>query len=195
MDTELYAIQKRLKELGHDPGAIDGVWGPDTRRAVAVALGISLKAASKQPPSDAVQAPWFVLASAEIGTKETPGTSHNPDIVDYFQAAVGTTHPDEVPWCAAFVGAQLAQAGYKPSGSLMARSYLEWGTKIDKPRKGCVVVFKRGAAPAGHVGFVTDWSSSSIKCLGGNQGKPGAVTVASYSRASVLGFRWPSEAA
>ncbi len=87
----------------------------------------------------------------------------------------------------------LANSGYKATGSLMARSYLSWGTTLDKPRKGAIVVFKRGAAPAGHVGFVEDWTGNTIKCLGGNQSD--AVTLATFSRASVLGFRWPSEAA
>jgi uncharacterized protein (TIGR02594 family) len=93
---------------------------------------------------------------------------------------------------AAFVGSMLHRAGYKSSGSLMARSYLKWGQAITGPRKGAVVVIERGEAPAGHVAFVDDWSPSVIKCLGGNQGD--AVSIANYARSRVLGFRWPLEA-
>jgi len=87
----------------------------------------------------------------------------------------------------------LNGAGYVGTGSLMARSYLQWGTGLDKPRRGAVVVFKRGAAPAGHVAFVDEITSSAIKCIGGNQSD--AVTRQSFSRSGVLGFRWPTEAA
>lgn len=190
MDIELYAIQKALKARGFDPGTLDGVWGKDTRRAMASLLGIKTV---KQPASDAMDAPWYDLAVAEIGTKEVPGASSNAVVVDYFRQAVAAAQPDSVPWCAAFVGAMLVKAGYKPSGSLMARSYLDWGTQLAKPRKGCIVVFKRGAAPAGHVGFVENWTAGLVRCVGGNQSD--AVTAMNFARAGVLGFRWPSEAA
>jgi uncharacterized protein (TIGR02594 family) len=188
MDAELYAIQKKLKELGHDPGTLDGVWGPDTRRAVAAHLGVK---AAKVPGSDVVEAPWMVLARAQLGLKEVPGSGSSADIIDFYKEAGVPQKADSVPWCAAFVGAMLKRAGYKGTGSLMARSYLNWGSELAKPRTGCVAVFKRGAAPAGHVAFVEEWSTNSVKVLGGNQSD--AVTVASYSRASLLGFRWPSE--
>jgi len=128
-----------------------------------------------------------------MGTKETPGAGNSAAVAEYFKASMGTVYADSVPWCAAFVGAMLAQAGYKPSGSLMARSYLTWGSTLAGPRRGAVVVFKRGAAPAGHVAFVDDWDGKTVKCIGGNQSD--AVTLASFARASVLGFRWPTEVA
>jgi uncharacterized protein (TIGR02594 family) len=189
MDDTIYAIQKKLLELGFDPGPADGVWGPQTRDAIALQLGI--KRAPK-PAADAVEAPWLDLARAAIGVKEAPGAASNPTILQYYAAAGVPQQSDAVPWCAAFVGAELKAAGYKPSGSLMARSYLEWGKPLDKPRKGCIAVLKRGAPPAGHVGFVESWTSHTIKLLGGNQGN--AVSVASFSRASVLGYRWPDAA-
>ncbi len=193
MDNELYAIQKKLRDLGHDPGPIDGVWGAETRRAIAAHLGITAAAGGRKPGSEAVDAPWLELARQQIGVKETPGAGSSSDIVGYFKAAVGHTYADSVPWCAAFAGAMLEETGYKGTGSLMARSYLDWGTPLNKPRRGAVVVFKRGAPPSGHVAFVDEYTSSVVKCIGGNQSD--AVTLASFSRASVLGYRWPSEAA
>jgi uncharacterized protein (TIGR02594 family) len=187
MDTELFAIQTKLKALGHDPGAIDGVWGNDTRRAVAAALGITVKVAAAHASPDA---PWFDLAQSQIGVKEAPGAANTLQVIEYFQ---GAAKLDSVPWCAAFVGWCLDEAGYRGTGSLMARSYLEWGIKLTKPQRGCVVVFKRGVPPAGHVGFVDSFNASTVMCLGGNQSD--AVTVTRFPRSSVLGFRWPSQAA
>ncbi len=189
MDTELYAIQKKLKELGHDPGTLDGIWGPDTRAAIAGYLGVK---GAKVPASDVVEAPWMALARAQLGLKEIPGAGSNPDIIEFYTEAGMPQKADTVPWCAAFIGAMLKRAGYKGTGSLMARSYLNWGTEITKPRAGCVAVIKRGAAPAGHVAFVEEWTATTLKVIGGNQSD--AVTRANYSRASVLGLRWPSEA-
>lgn len=192
MDTELYAIQKKLKELGRDPGPLDGVWGVQTREAIAEHLGISRKKATTQPGSAVVEAPWLDAARRELGVHEVAGAASNSKIGDYYQAAVGRAYTDDVPWCAAFVGAMLTDTGYKGTGSLMARSYLDWGRVLDKPRRGCIVVFRRGAPPSGHVAFVDDWDSSKLRCLGGNQSD--AVTVSTFSRSAVLGYRWPSEA-
>jgi uncharacterized protein (TIGR02594 family) len=185
----LFAVQKRLLELGFDPGPLDGIWGDQTCKAIAAQLGI--KRALK-PASDAVEAPWMAMARAAIGKKEVPGPMSNPDILRYYADAGVPQDSDEVPWCSAFCGAMLKEAGYQPSGSLMARSYLSWGQKLDKPRKGCVVVLKRGAAPSGHVAFAETWTGATIRLLGGNQGN--SVSIASFSRAAVLGYRWPDKA-
>lgn len=187
MDTELLAIQKRLAGLGFDPGPIDGVWGKDTRRALTLMMGLPVKAPGGVGE---IAAPWFDIAKTQIGVKEGAG-GHT--IGDFFAGAVGKAEAETVPWCAAFVGWALDKTGYVGTGSLMARSYLSWGAKLDKPQRGAVVVFKRGAAPNGHVGFVDSWDVKTIRCLGGNQSN--AVTVANFPRSSVLGFRWPSQAA
>lgn len=188
MDQKLAAIQEYLRDHGHDPGPVDGIWGVQTRDAIAAALGIAAKA----KPAE-VDAPWFAMAQSYLGIAEGAGANDNPAVVNFFRASVNRKYADSVPWCAAFVGAMLQQTGYVGTGSLMARSYLEWGTPLKAPQRGCVVVFKRGAAPAGHVGFAFDWTAKEVRSLGGNQSN--AVTVASFPRSSVLGYRWPVEAA
>jgi uncharacterized protein (TIGR02594 family) len=109
----------------------------------------------------------------------------------YADAGHPEIHDDEVAWCAAFVGAMLKRAGYPGSGSLAARSYLNYGRKIDKPEPGCIVVFWRGSPTSweGHVAFYVRDDGSHIRVLGGNQGN--AVTEASYPRKQVLGYRMP----
>lgn len=189
MDAKLYDIQKHLLAEGFPPGPLDGVWGGETRDAISAYMG--LKAKAPTVASDAADCPWLNLAQGELGTKEVPGAGDNAEILRYFEEAQSSwAKDDSVPWCAAFVGAMLSRTGYKPSGSLMARSYLDWGKVLDKPRKGCVVVFKRGAPPSGHVAFADDWTASNIRVIGGNQSN--SVTRATFSRAGVLGFRWPA---
>jgi uncharacterized protein (TIGR02594 family) len=131
-------------------------------------------------------------AWSHVGVRETKGKAATPAIVAmYADAGHAEITSDEVPWCAAFVGACLKDAGLPNTGSLLARSYLDYGTKIEDPRVGCIAVFRRGAPPSGHVAFVTGWGEGSIRVLGGNQGD--AVSEANYRESDVLGYRWPPE--
>lgn len=187
MDASLYAIQQRLVELGHDPGPLDGVWGVRTRNAIAGALGVKR---ARAVSSTAADAPWMELARAELGVKEGAGAAENPVVLKYFaDAGGGWAKSDAIPWCAAFVGAMLERAGYACTRSLAARSYLQWGRAVSSPRVGAVAVFKRGAPPSGHVGFVESWTASRVTVLGGNQSN--AVTLAEFKRSDLLGMRWP----
>ena len=99
---------------------------------------------------------WLAHAWAELGQREVRGVADNPRIRAFYRdAGQKTEHHDEVPWCAAFVGACLERAGLSSMRSLMARSYLHWGAPIANGRYGAIAVLSRGADPAaGHVGFL-----------------------------------------
>jgi uncharacterized protein (TIGR02594 family) len=74
-------------------------------------------------------------------------------------------------WCAAFVSYCLKNSGQSSLSGYpgqRARSYADFGTKLDKPAYGAIVVFKRGGA--GHVGFVVGVKGNKPIVLGGNQG-------------------------
>ncbi len=138
-----------------------------------------------------IPAPWLNHAWQELGQREVKGAKDNARILSYYRDA---GHPnikhDEVPWCAAFLGAVLARAGLETSKSLMARSYLKWGQSTSEARLGAIAVFSRGSNPSlGHVGFVVGESSEHLWILGGNQ--KDAVTVAKYPKRRLLGLRWP----
>lgn len=135
---------------------------------------------------------WMEAAWSHIGVKETAGTRATAEIVGMYAAAGhAEVTSDEVPWCAAFVGKCLRDASLPNTGSLMARSYLEYGAKLDEPRVGAIAIFKRGSPPSGHVAFVTGWGGGSIRVLGGNQGDK--VCEANYPASSLIGLRWPPE--
>ncbi len=139
-----------------------------------------------------MQSDWMARARAQIGLRELSGSSDNAAILAFYRDAghPGVTH-DETPWCAAFVGAMLHRSGVNPSGSLMARSYLDWGEPLATPRQGCIVVLRRSDDPTlGHVGFYVGRRGSQISILGGNQRD--AVNIADYAVSRVLGYRWPA---
>lgn len=136
----------------------------------------------------------YSVAEEHEGTWEWKD-GHNPQVVAYYAAS---GHPeikeDEVPWCAAFVGAVLAQCGLPNTGSLLARSYLDYGEKVLSKDvvRGDIVVLKRGNSSwQGHVGFVSRIANGKVYVLGGNQGNQ--VNVTGYPLTSVLGYRRASE--
>lgn len=131
----------------------------------------------------------FAAASRYLGLEEWPGSASNPEVERLFAAAGFPGLKDEVPWCAAFVGAVLAECGIPASGSLMARSYLKWGQKVElaDARPGDVVVFPRGTPPAGHVGFFAGWQGDKVIIRGGNQGNK--VKDALFPASTILAVR------
>jgi uncharacterized protein (TIGR02594 family) len=134
---------------------------------------------------------WLAKAWFEFGQREVPGAADNARIVAMFaDAGHARITDDAVAWCAAYAGAVLKRAGVAPTGSLMARSYLNWGTAISESRPGAIAVFSRGADPAaGHVGFLLGETESGYVVLGGNQSD--AVGVDVIARERLLGLRWP----
>ena len=137
------------------------------------------------------QPAWMVEAWRVFGTREKGGSRHSPEILAFFRdVGRGDVTRDEVPWCAAFVGACLKRGGQTGTGSLRARSFLDWGQPLSAPRLGAVAVLTRGRDPgAGHVGFWLGETATAHIVLGGNQDD--AVTVDAFAKDRLLGFRWP----
>lgn len=134
---------------------------------------------------------WLVHALSWLGVSERQGRPAHPEILAFFRDA---GHPeisdDSVAWCAAFAGACLARSGIAPTGSLRARSYLDWGRPLDVPRRGAIAVLSRGSNTAlGHVGFLVEARGDKVLILGGNQGDK--VSIAAFPRSRVLSYRWP----
>ncbi len=138
------------------------------------------------------QPAWLEAAWAEFGVREIPGKENSAEILRYFREAGDTSvESEETPWCAAFAGAMLKRAGCEGTGSLLARSYLDWGLSLEEPRFGAIAVLARGDDPAaGHVGFLIGTTGEKLYLLGGNQND--AVTIAAFDAARLLGFRWPN---
>jgi uncharacterized protein (TIGR02594 family) len=141
------------------------------------------------------QPAWLAAAWAEFGVRELPGKADAPEILRYFRDAGDASEESEAtPWCAAFAGAMLKRGGHAGTGSLLARSYLNWGEAIETPRLGAVTVLSRGDDPTtGHVGFWLGEAEGKLFLLGGNQGD--AVTVSAFDKARLLGLRWPKDEA
>lgn len=136
---------------------------------------------------------YMEIARGYLGTKEIKGKVNNAKVVRMFSLA---GHPeiknDEIPWCAAFVAACLAEGGcvneVTSSLRLWAAAYSKLGKKLTAPVWGCVGVKTRQGG--GHVGFVVAANKDHVWLLGGNQGD--AVSVARFPRASFSAFCLPT---
>jgi len=130
----------------------------------------------------------YHTAKADEGVWEW-AKGDNPRVLAYYKEAGVPQTRDEVPWCAAFVGAVLARCGVQGTGSLLARSYESWGrpVRLAEARPGDVVVLSRGAPWQGHVAFYDRVDGDKIYLLGGNQGNQ--VNVTAYPVARVVAVR------
>jgi len=159
-----------------------------------LALRTILYAKPKPTPPDlrdgtVLAPPWYVIAFREIGVKEYP-VGDNGKIIEYHQYTSLKAKDQKTSWCASFVCWCFEQAGVESTNSAWAKSYLNWGVKLDRPKLGCVVVLSRGPV-SGHVGFFVDDTAKGIVLLSGNTAN--SVCISTFDSSRVLGYRWPSE--
>ena len=100
---------------------------------------------------------------------------------------VGVPYPSL--WCADFINFVLRRTGHAATNSRAARSFLDYGKRIDSPRVGAIVVLSRGVNN-GHVGIVrgTD-GAGNIIVISGNHGNK--VWESPYPKSRVLGYVIP----
>jgi uncharacterized protein (TIGR02594 family) len=153
---------------------------------------------------------WLSVMRAMTGIVETPGDADNPKIMamrdaiahaypDMAEYCAGYTH-DSVPWCGLTVAYCMTMAGIRPvfgptdtDKFLWAQAWDDpsFGTKLDQPVPGCIVVMTRSGG--GHVTLYESASGSNYICRGGNQGD--AINTSSYPKSSVIALVWPNAAA
>jgi hypothetical protein len=196
--ADVLAVQKRLHELGFEPGALDGVYGPATERAVRAfqaaapirADGVvgpatrkALDEARPAPPQGrAVGRRALAEARRWIGTHEDPPGSNRTPFGVWFGL-------DGVPWCNIFVsycfitGAKyVICAGYKGVGVYAkgctyvptTEAWLQvsqmWKGRTE-PLPGDIAIYNwHGGAPD-HIGIVEEYlGGGRFNAIEGNTG-------------------------
>ncbi len=136
--------------------------------------------------------PWIIEARKHIGLKEIPGPKHNLTILSWLSQLKAWWKDDETPWCGVFTAHCFRVSGMQlPKHWMRAKDWGNgWGTRLEKPVPGCVVVFERQGG--GHVGFVLGITKlNELVVLGGNQSN--SVNIARFSRDRVFGYYWPRD--
>lgn len=206
-------VQQRLKDLGFNPGPIDGIRGrltiaavkafqreknlkadglvgPDTRRK----LFTGEKGGTISSSPDA--APWLELADKKKGMHER---RHNKILRRFLRLGKGTVgDPAKIPWCGDFVETCIAVALPEepiPDNPYAAVNWLKFGKKTTA-KPGAVLVFWRGSPESwkGHVGFYVGETKTHYLVLGGNQSNAVTVSRIAKNRLRKDGIRWPSTA-
>jgi len=131
------------------------------------------------------------VAYGEVGVKAFPEGQSNPRVTAYHKGTNITGYDDKAAWCSSFVNWVFNKVGIHGTNSALARSWLEWGVRIDFPVKGCVVVLEREGPNGwkGHVGFYVKTEGERIYLFGGNQ--LNEVREYDYDVSTVLAYRWP----
>jgi len=136
---------------------------------------------------------YLDVAKSFMGATEA---NDSQAIAEFIKRACGISiDPKQTAWCAAFVNGILGSQNLGGTGSLAARSFLNYGAETKEPQVGDVVVLTRGNPNSqyGHVGFYAGKTADGkIKILGGNQSN--GVNVSSYDASRVLSYRRPPEA-
>ncbi|HLF22809.1 MAG TPA: TIGR02594 family protein, partial [Burkholderiales bacterium] len=95
-------------------------------------------------------------------------------------------------WCADFMNFVIKRAGAKGTQSRAARSYLQYGKRLDGPRVGAIAILSRKGPQNGHVGIVrgTDGQGNPI-LVSGNHGP--TVMQSVYPKHKVLAYVMPPD--
>lgn len=185
-ELEVYFMQYGLEEHGFSPNGLDGIRGANTNNALELAYR-----SLKQSNSNDLMPTYLSYAEQYIGVKEVPGSGSNPTILGWIKKWFSWAKDDgEIAWCAIFINEMLKLAGIKGTGKANAKSFLDWGVKVNNPKKGDIVVFDRGSVGSwqGHVGIFIDIAGNGeIYVLGGNQNNQ--VNIQKYSTSRLRGYR------
>jgi len=133
---------------------------------------------------------WLPIAYAEFGTREIPGSKHNPKIVEYLMstdlAQKYSSLPDETDWCAGFVNWCIKKAGVPVTNSAVVNPWRNWGKASNPPKRGAVTTFLWDDGWA-HVSLYLGDVGNYVICLGGNQSD--AVWISVYHKKYVTSYR------
>ena len=105
-------------------------------------------------------------------------------------------HMQYFSWCGLSVGYCMASADIAPvfgvgelNEFLWAKAWLNWGTAVNTPQLGDVIVFDFGGGDQHVTLFQSDSDNGFWACLGGNQSHQ--VKVTNFASESVIGIRRP----
>jgi uncharacterized protein (TIGR02594 family) len=142
---------------------------------------------------------WLNEAEKWVGLKEVPGPGVNARIRalwydlpggSWFWKQYGSDD-SKLPWCGAACAGVFKACGIAlPKNYASARAWLEWGTVVNEPTVGAVVVFgRKGGA---HVAIIAGKDARGrLMCYGGNQGDAFTLAAFDLTTREVLGYRYP----
>lgn len=209
-------IQANLAIIGCNPGLIDGIIGPRTRRAIVCAkkkanypIGADTPAVDtffikqlrdmvKEQYRSRLEAPyiWINYAHRFLGLHER---FDNKKLAHFLRSDGFTVgNPRKFPWCGDFIETVMSNCAINYSrkdwhktlraNPYWARNWAYYGKPAGKVY-GAVGVFSRGPR-SGHVAFLIGERKGYFRILGGNQSN--RVNETWIAKRRLLAARWPA---
>lgn len=193
MNEHLRILQVSLKNLGHDPGPLDGLWGRRTRAAMQSLIENSGQPLASLPNGNGIpDLPWISEAMTMWGMHEV----NDKAVLSEYLRSNGRTlgDPSALPWCGDFIHTVTQNALPDepwPQNALhenpyWARNWMLFG-KSCPAVFGAYAIFSRGNG--GHIGILVGELIDNYYVLGGNQSD--SVNVVKIAKRRLLGTRWP----
>jgi uncharacterized protein (TIGR02594 family) len=186
MSQGVYKVQDGLRDLGYDPGPIDGLYGPKTAAAL-MAAGANAFQPVMQPAS--AELPWIAEGLKTLGWHEVTDKAKLQAWLKSGGKALGD--PASLPWCGDWVESAMALAlpnEPRPDYPFFAQNWAGFGIAV-APTRGAVGVI-RWSASSGHVAFLLGQHGGNYVCLGGNQSN--RVSIAEFPKSAFIATRWPA---
>lgn len=203
-------LQDALRRHGIDPGPVDGVYGPKTRRGIenyqerhehplgtGVPTANTIRAllgahAPRQYPE--LMAPWLCILLAYKNLHEV---NDNRRLSRWLRSDGKTLgDPARSPWCGDAVQTAIALAlpdAPIPSNPYLAKNWGKFGQGLTaEPPVGAILDFWRGSPSSlfGHVGFCMGHTPTHYIVAGGNQ-RNRITDNARIEKRRLRAIRWP----
>lgn len=212
MNLSVLKIQTRLKEMGYQPGPLDGIRGRLTIGAVKMfqyanglvgdglvgpkTLTALFPSAAQLPATMQDRTPWMDQVAQVMGLHEDRNKSRLMAWLMSDGAGVGD--PSITPWCGDL--AQTAFALSMPEEPMITNPYLaanwvKFGIECT-PQFGAPLSFWRDYPSSwkGHMAFYLGETATHYRVRGGNQSNAVTDTFIAKERLRPHGCRWPATA-
>jgi uncharacterized protein (TIGR02594 family) len=129
--------------------------------------------------------PWITEAQKHLGIKK--------DGLDDMTIVTDASYdPATQPWSGLFMAFVFAQIGTEPPPNFLdPKAWVDFGTALDEPAMGSIIVLGPGTRDTPHVGIYLGEDANYYFLLGGNQNDTVCVTQAPKGKDDV--FRWPPD--
>ena len=189
MNADVLWMQTALKRDGFYSGALDGIAGPLTFKAIRARLSRD----ETGPGVETDELPWIAEGLKTLGWHEVADNAKLSAWLKSGGKYLG--NPSALPWCGDWAETCIEKAlpdepwpGPVGTNPFFAQNWSSFGVAT-APTRGAAVAF-RWSASAGHVGFLIGQSGANYVILGGNQGN--RVSIAEFPKSAAIATRWPA---
>lgn len=203
-------VQSRLRDLGFDPGPIDGIQGPLTDAAIVAfkrsigfmarpyvgPLTLAALFHKSEPLRNVMEPEWVTYGKRVMGLHEVRDRTKLMAWLRSDGHALGD--PSKLPWCGDFVETCIRLAlpreplpGALGQNPYWAKNWCLLGHALMAPAYGAVGVTSRTGG--NHVFFFVGEDDRSWYCLGGNQSNTVSI-ITKPKGTSFVCIRWPNTA-